>query len=297
MRLWLIAVPLVLSVGALAASACVGDDPVTASGPSGVDAGDASAKEDASTSGNDGAVASDGGASCDYAAKVKEDQPLHYYRFGVASPANEGSADGGITGDAGTALASGAVACEAPDRSAVIDGTKAIELRGDLDAPYNSPFSIELLFEPEAGTQAFSRLFSRESFPEAPGTKNLQGYALVYDPSTATRTVIFSRYEYQDAGTVPSSVFVTLEDKPGFRHVVATFDGTNMKVYVDGGIRGTVPSTIMPKPSPAAHALIGARIPPAGGFDGRFKGRIDEVAYYNHALSEERVTIHYASLH
>jgi hypothetical protein len=47
---------------------------------------------------------------------------------------------------------------------------------------------------------------------------------------------------------------------------------------------------------PRARAFIGARIPPSGSFDGKFKGRIDEVAYYNYALSPERVASHYAGL-
>lgn len=300
MRRWLLALPLVIGVGALAVTACVGDEPSVPSATSGSDAagGDGGA-QDSDAARDDAAGIGDAGPSCAYAASVSEDHPLYYYRFAVANPPNEGSGDGGVvTGDAGTIESPGAVACEPADKCVRVDGTGGSELFGLLDAPFNVAFSIELLFEPETGSDRNARLFTRESFPEAPSTASLYGYHLVYDePTAGARTIFFTRYaDSKDAGMSRDSVAVTLEDKAGFRHVAATFDGTDLKVYIDGTVRGTVPSSVRPNATPAARAFIGARVTPSGSFDGRFKGRIDEVAYYNHALSPERVAIHYAGL-
>jgi hypothetical protein len=302
MRRWLLALPLVIGVGALAVTACVGDEPVAPSATSGSDAagGVDGGPQDSDAARDDAAGIGDAGPSCAYAASVSEDHPLYYYRFAVANPPNEGSGDGGIvTGEAGTVEPPGAVGCEPADKGVRIDGTGGSELFGLLDAPFNAAFSIELLFEPEPGSDRNARLFTRESFPGAPSTALLYGYNLVYDePATGPKTIYFTRYaDSKDAGMSRDAVTVTpLEDKAGFRHVAATFDGTDLKVYVDGSVRGTVSSGVQPNATPAARAFIGARVPPSGSFDGRFKGRIDEVAYYNHALTPERVATHYAGL-
>lgn len=73
-------------------------------------------------------------------------------------------------------------------------------------------------------------------------------------------------------------------------HVVATWDGTNAKLYVNGvlstaqnlGSGGYSPST-------TATLTIGA----LGDGSSPYNGRVDEIAFYGSALSAEKITAHY----
>jgi hypothetical protein len=71
-----------------------------------------------------------------------------------------------------------------------------------------------------------------------------------------------------------------------WHHVVGTYDGSNMIVYVDGAEidRYSVATNIIPSNSPL---FIGQRY----GYGERFQGIIDEVAIYNRALTAEEIQI------
>jgi hypothetical protein len=76
---------------------------------------------------------------------------------------------------------------------------------------------------------------------------------------------------------------------PGtWHHVVATYDGSTIRVYVDGGFEVSKPDTrsLQPITSP----LIVARFPTGGQY---LNGDVDEVAVYPTALSAARVLAHY----
>jgi len=70
-----------------------------------------------------------------------------------------------------------------------------------------------------------------------------------------------------------------------WHHIIGTFDGSTIRVYVDGvedgnySISGTIDSATHP-------LLIGKG---AGGYGRYFNGTIDEVRIYNRALSEEEI--------
>jgi hypothetical protein len=75
---------------------------------------------------------------------------------------------------------------------------------------------------------------------------------------------------------------------PGeFAHVVATFDGTIMRLYINGAFAGLefVETSLTDHDG---DFFIGASS--NGWF---FDGAIDEVAIYDHALAEDRVLAHY----
>ncbi len=71
-----------------------------------------------------------------------------------------------------------------------------------------------------------------------------------------------------------------------FHHLVGTWDGSTAKLYVDGRQVASAPST--QAPSGAATFYIGY-----GTLAPWFSGYIDEVAYYDHALTADRVLAHY----
>jgi hypothetical protein len=83
--------------------------------------------------------------------------------------------------------------------------------------------------------------------------------------------------------TVDSSIPV----KPGkWQQVVGTWDGVDIKIYVDGQLAGTVESTRRPSSVSTFYVGYGELAP-------WFRGTIDEVAYYGTALPAARVYQHF----
>jgi hypothetical protein len=77
--------------------------------------------------------------------------------------------------------------------------------------------------------------------------------------------------------------------KGEWNHVVATYDGSQMKIYINGRLAGSysVSGTITPN---TQVLTIGAE-PGGGGYV--FNGTIDEARIYNRALSEEEIKLLY----
>lgn len=79
-------------------------------------------------------------------------------------------------------------------------------------------------------------------------------------------------------------------------HVVATWDGTVARLYVNG-VLATGPNDIPSgqsttyNPSPVATLTIGA----LGDSTSPYRGRVDEVAFYPSTLSAEQIAEHYAT--
>ena len=67
-------------------------------------------------------------------------------------------------------------------------------------------------------------------------------------------------------------------------HVVGTYDGSNLRIYVNGDLKGT-------------QQRSGAIVDGAGnlsiGGSSWWNGTLDEVAFYNTALSSTQVRDHY----
>jgi hypothetical protein len=72
-------------------------------------------------------------------------------------------------------------------------------------------------------------------------------------------------------------------------HIVATANGSSIRVYINGALEGTTSTALTPT-SGTASLKIGARGDDAAT---RFSGQIDEVATYSSALSETRIAAHY----
>ncbi len=74
-----------------------------------------------------------------------------------------------------------------------------------------------------------------------------------------------------------------------WHHIVATFDGTTMNLYVDGDLKDTRTSLYKTIDSRGGNLFIGKRD------NDYFCGIIDEVRIYNRTLSEEEIQTHYQS--
>jgi hypothetical protein len=72
-------------------------------------------------------------------------------------------------------------------------------------------------------------------------------------------------------------------------HIVGTYDGTNMKLYVNGSLANTVAFTAS-FPTNANSLLVGSWDTTTNYFD----GRVDEAAVYNRALTAQEISDHYS---
>ena len=146
-----------------------------------------------------------------------------------------------------------------------------------LDVVGTDAFSIEAWVDADKCTIAGSGcLLVAKSEGMGP---NFQGYQLTY--YDATQQLFFSRYV--DAN--PSIVYAAV-DNASFSHVVGTYDGVTMKLFVNGKELAASPSSAALKDNSGVFTI-------ASGFD----GVIDEVAFYRSALPAARVQAHFDAAH
>jgi hypothetical protein len=88
--------------------------------------------------------------------------------------------------------------------------------------------------------------------------------------------------------SVTASSYLTSNN---WHHIVGTYDGTNLKIYVDGNLADT-----LAKAGPITYTSRNTRI---GALEGTsvldFTGQIDGVSIYNYALSASQITTLYGS--
>jgi hypothetical protein len=74
-----------------------------------------------------------------------------------------------------------------------------------------------------------------------------------------------------------------------WQHVVATKDGPNMRLYINGDL---VAEGVDPSPLPTGLRLLVGKLYPSSG-DRPFIGQLDELALYNRALRPEEISKHF----
>lgn len=255
----------------------------------GADHPDAAAPVDGAGPADTGVDAPDVGAdappSVTYPQVVLADNPIGYWRFGepsgaTAKDSSSAKHDGLYAGNV-TLGTKGAIANDT-DTAASFDGTNAYVLLGNFyQFPNTSPFSVEAWVKPNVDG-SYHGILSRNDANGPPS----QGYILYVEPTPAP-VVSLDRIQSTASYAVVQS---STNAGPGaWSHVVATYDGSTLAIYFDGAIQQT---------QPAAFAITGATNPfviaaEAGGSDSYYSGAIDEVAVYDHALTDVRVLAHY----
>ena len=76
-------------------------------------------------------------------------------------------------------------------------------------------------------------------------------------------------------------------------YIVGTYDGSKMRVYVNGVLEGEEDESRALYPTSTAHLYLGRQ--PWSGFEYYFDGIIDEVRISNVARSESEIQAHYQS--
>ena len=74
-----------------------------------------------------------------------------------------------------------------------------------------------------------------------------------------------------------------------WQHVAVTYDGSETKLYLDGVVNNSTPSTgsLFVNNTPLIIGALNTPTPPTGGY--QFNGIIDEVRIYNNALTQNEI--------
>jgi hypothetical protein len=246
-------------------------------------------RDDASTdarTAND--VVSDGAPTSPYRVLVLADAPLAYWRMGASS----GMTVADETGRGNDLLLEGNPTLGAPgalrgdeDTAIHFDGTTTSARARDprvFDFPARHPFTLEAWGKRATGTDPYQQLFAGYAGADV-ASRN--GYLLQNDLNS-TQT---SFYWYGATTAVRASARTLPLDQ--WSHCVATFDGTSMRLYVDGVAGSSADVQIGQLASHTTPFVVGG-----SPYDtSRWSGDLDEVAVYDHALSVEQIAAHRAA--
>ncbi len=231
----------------------------------------------------------EGGAKA-YVTAVSTDVPLAHWRLDedkgaiahstVGGSTYEGSIRGGAMLGAPGAVAGG-TALKFTKEGQVVD------VGATFDFPGVAPFSLEAWVDLTTIDGDYRHVFIKDSMGGAPREE----YG-IYVRRADTPTIAFERFVGGKSMTAeyasPSGAAPELTG--GWHHVVGTYDGSVLHLYLDGAAIAKADDT-RSQASKTGAFLFGSKAP---GF-GTLLGAIDEVAVYDHALTEARVMAHYAA--
>ena len=220
-------------------------------------------------------------ASPTYAETVMADDPLSYWRFGETSGTvaadSAGTTPGTYTGGF-TLGADGAIAGDS-NKAVTFDGTSGYAAMGDVfNFAGTTSMSLELWLKPAAADTSFRRVISKEALDG----NGREGYLLAYEGSNY---LSFERFESGVETAIGGSITPNV-----YSHIVATFDGTTMILYVDGAV---VESSTAPQSIATFAASFNVATYSTQMTNDCVEGTFDEVAVYDHPLSAARVLAHY----
>lgn len=157
----------------------------------------------------------------------------------------------------------------------------AIDLGKVAQFPGKAPFSVEVWVLPRVRSATYYEIASRWKRPEDP-----EGWNLYY----SNESIQFTR---EAIGMVSDVVRSGTFELDIYHHIVATYDGTHVALYLDGHLDAMESASV---------ALTDVTLPSLeiGGANGdsttaTMYGLIDEVAIYDRALDAARIAAHYAA--
>ena len=214
-----------------------------------------------------------------YDQAVLADSPAAYWRLGESSGTSAADASG--SGNAGTYQ-------NAPTLGApgLISGTNTSVLFDGADDRVLAPDSTSLSPTGAVSVEAWARAASLA--PSSGGYRTIVlksgSYWLRVDNAGGVQR---ARFYIRDAGTYygVTAAGVTIATGTTY-HLVGTYDGTTLRIYVNGVEMGSAAHTGAVDDTTAALLISN---PPGSTWD----GRLDEVAVYGQALSATRVQAHF----
>lgn len=225
-----------------------------------------------------------GGGVTTYVDEVLADTPLAYWRLGEASGAVAADASGNgfaasYIGTVGYGTA-GAIVGDA-DTAIQLDGTSGWLTHAHTfdDFVGNEPYTFECWIKPDTYDTTYRHPYHKEIF-DGGGRQNMGIYL------QSTETLGNERY----VDNAKSVIHGPLPPLGQWAHIVATYDGSALGLYINGALVGTSPdpAAAATKPSPS---FMGAK----DVDNGVMIGALDEFAIYDYALTQARVTAHYVA--
>lgn len=154
------------------------------------------------------------------------------------------------------------------------------------------PFTYEAWINPNQGQNSVHEGILGTFGMDTSGSFDT-GTGLYFD--SPDNTLTFNRTGYAAGASWVDHTAISTVVTPGeWAHVVATYDGTAMRLYVNGEERASAASSVNAA-EPNSAVSIGAMDFDWGVTDyfGFFYGSIDEPAVYDRALSTDEVRVHY----
>ncbi len=211
-----------------------------------------------------------------YRSVVLADGPSAYWRLGETSGNVAANAIGAPNGEyrGGVVLGEPGALSTDPNAAASFDGVDDTVRMPDAAAlDPTGALSIEAWIKPTSG---------------APATTLVRKEGQYMVRRQADGAVTFRLWKSGVTRDFSSAAGVTMPD--AWNHVVATWNGSSMEIWVNGILRG---STVLSAPidASAQPLFVGSVLQ---SYDW-FRGTIDEVAVYGSALSAERILAHYSA--
>ncbi len=225
-----------------------------------------------------------------YSSEVLADSPIGYWRLDETSGTN--AADSSGNSHAGTYT-----------NGPTLNQTGL--LAGDADTATSFDGSNDVVIITSNAGMRVSSAWTLESWIKVASGEVIFGPILVsvYDGSTvrfmlgswdgSNHTLKPSVGFYTGGGwrvaTASSNISVN-----AVHHIVGTWDGTTLKVYVDGSLAGSNAPGVATPTTNTDNYYIGARWDNSGD-NAHFKGIIDEVAIYGTDIGATRIAAHYTA--
>lgn len=219
-------------------------------------------------------------ASTDYPAVVAADSPIGYWRLGDTS-GTTATATAGANGTytAGVNLQVGGAVGDT-DQGIYVDGNagKAVNISTNSHSfPNRAPYTTEIWARDPSPSS---------SWHGVAGHSNTSGTYEGWGMQVDTSAFVCERYT-GGAGEIPRSSTALLPNV--WYHLACVYDGSNLRVYVNGALETTMASTRNLTTQAISTQVGFAHLNEPNGFI----GAVDEFAVYDTALSTARILAHY----
>jgi hypothetical protein len=223
-------------------------------------------------------------ANLPYLATILADKPIAYYRFaeqaGTDAIDQTGQHSATYRGPVTLNVLPGALLSEV--EPAIHPGStdaSCVAVGASIDFPERRPFSAEIWVKFDSFDGSYRHLITKNKLDAAGGRQAFGIY--VHD-----REISFERYI---AGNVIAVAGGTV-DAGTYVHIVGTYDGAQIAIYINGKLKGALADSRPALPSDG-DLNIGCTVFPSGIYS--TLGVLDEAAIYKTALPPERVNAHY----